>query len=89
MGDAFQIPDANDRTLWNAIINMEWIALDDCEFYSYEKPLVYDDNWYTQYEGTFLTIPELVNYLKQRIKRIEYLPEWAIMTKGMIKNDSD
>lgn len=81
VGYAFQIPDKEDRALWNTIIDEEWGGLDDTDFYRYDKPYVRDDKWHTEYEEHFISIEECITYLTKRIKQIEYIPEWAKMMK--------
>ena len=70
---AFRIPESADRELWNKIINKHWGKLDDCDYYTYSKPICTDENWITESGGNFYSVKESINRAKNLINDLELL----------------
>lgn len=67
-GWAFRIPHEEDRKLWNKIIDEDWTELDDCDYYQYNKPLVFDDKWVVEDGGSFMNLQTALNGFKLGLK---------------------
>lgn len=69
-GWAFRIPNEDDRKLWNSLIDEEWSGLDDDDYLRYDKPFVRDNKWSSEIDGHFLSVQEVINEHKNKIKML-------------------
>lgn len=77
-GDAFQIPDNEDRKIWNERLHEDWTELDDADYFRYDTPYIRDDKWYTECNGRFVSVEECVAYFTKRIRQIEqHISKWT------------
>lgn len=73
IGWAFRIPHKNDRELWNKIINEKWRELDDEDYYYYNQPVVFDDEWITSDGGSFLDLETVLYGKENKIKHLKMI----------------